>query len=155
MLDPLILQSLEEFIFQQLVFQEEGGLAFNWINVLDNTLQEQWNGRNLQNLSSPLYSPTNTPEHLLLILEIFLTQQPPLTRTFHQRMAAHFNLHRDKNTAMKDTYPNNHGDNQQPDSWESFILLCKDAMDRLVFITQKKMAAPIAFRSLTNLISDL
>ena len=70
-------------------------------------------------------------------------------------MAAHFNQHGDKNTAMKDMYPNNHGDNQQPDSWESFILLCKDAMDGLVFITQKKMAAEIAFGSLTNLKSDL
>ena len=145
MFDPLALQGLGEFIFQQLFIQEEGGLAFNWIDVLDTTLQERWNGKNLQNLPSPLVPPTNTPESLLLILEIFLTQQPPLTRSFHQRMAAHFNQSENKNTAMKDMYPNNHGDNQGPDSWESFILLCKDAMDGLVFITQKKMAAAIAF----------
>ena len=93
MLDPLALQALGKFIFQQLFVQEEGGRAFNWIDVLDNTLQERWNGKNLQNLPSPLDSPTNTPESLLLILELFLTQQPPLTSAFHQRMATHFNQH--------------------------------------------------------------
>ena len=82
MLDPLALQALGEFIFQQLFVQEEGGLAFNWIDVLDNTLQERWNGKNLQNLPSPLDSPTKTPECLRLILEIFLIKQPPLTRAF-------------------------------------------------------------------------
>ena len=43
MFDPLTLQGLGEFIFQQLSIQEEGGLAFNWIDVLDTTLQEmEW-----------------------------------------------------------------------------------------------------------------
>ena len=158
MMDPATLQQLGEFLFTQLVAPEDGDLSFQWTTVADAVLLQRWNERNLQNILITDRTPlivNNTPESLHKILDSFLTNQPPLTRAFHTRMATHFNLHPDKNTAMKANYPNTHGDNQQPDSWESLMLLCQNARDGLLFIKGKKELAAAAFGNHTKLKSDL
>ena len=132
--NPTNLERICQFLYGQIEATEAiPAPHFNWLNAETAVLRQRWTNADVE---IP-YDVNNSPGSLAGILRMFLFKQPALTRAFHTRLAAHFNLENDKTTRIRNAYPNNVGDAGATDAWQSVLDMMEEIRQALQYIEAK------------------